>query len=119
MVTLYTVSSTTGATRADCSRGGVIVSNLDPVERRNQVEETKVPDDVVLETGSEKTKEAEAVVEGDHYHLESGFIRMWCWWWIRNFPVQNCVKKIFISQQQTSVPKIAECKKIRVIDSFP
>ena len=38
--------------------------------------------------------------------------------WINNFTVQNCVRNIFISRQQKQIPKIANCQKNRVIDSF-
>ena len=33
-----------------------------------------------------------------------------CGLWINNFSVQNCVRKIFISQQQKIVLKIAKCQ---------
>ena len=39
--------------------------------------------------------------------------------WINKFTVRNCVRKIFISRQQKSLPKIAKCQKNRVVDSFP
>ena len=46
--------------------------------------------------------------------------RIWrgCGLWIKNFTVQNCVRKIFISRQHKKIPKIAKCQENRVIDSF-
>ena len=46
-------------------------------------------------------------------------LRQGCGLWINNFSVQNCVRKIFISQQQKIVLKIAKCQNNRKIDSFP
>ena len=45
-------------------------------------------------------------------------LRRGCGFWINHFTVQNGVRKIFISQQQKKIPKIAKCQKNRVIDSF-
>ena len=38
--------------------------------------------------------------------------------WTNNFSVQNCLKKILISWQQQSVPKLTKCRKNRMIDTF-
>ena len=42
-----------------------------------------------------------------------------CGLWINNFPVQNFVRKIFLSWQQKSVLRIVKCQMNHMINRFP
>ena len=56
------------------------------------------------------------IILNDPHHIKC--IGRGCGLWINKFTVQSCVRKIFISQQQKDILKIAKCQKNRVINSF-